>query len=250
MFIPVEFDFTHCFWYIVKYNDQQSCWLSHKLPKPEYGLEILDSEVTNRSEWGPIDHDEDDSDQSDQEEAKSEGQPESIDIKIPTKEEERTKRQLEKLAEHIPTLSRPRSRTASSRLPPITTVMAMQTATEPTQNITPEEGSSSVRKGGGPPEDAPDPAWFGGSGFPYHAPGRRGGGGGDGGGDGGGGDDGGGGGRRSPRAAGGRGPDDQSNGTKLSGKEPTIFDGDCSKAEAFLLEWTVYRLLNGEQDIM
>ena len=37
---------------------------------------------------------------------------------------------------------------------------------------------------------------------------------------------------------------------KLSGKEPVIFDGDRSKAEAFLLEWTIYRLLNGEQDIM
>ena len=44
--------------------------------------------------------------------------------------------------------------------------------------------------------------------------------------------------------------DDRSNGTKLSGKEPAIFDGDRSKAEAFLLEWTIYRLLNGEQDIM
>ena len=40
------------------------------------------------------------------------------------------------------------------------------------------------------------------------------------------------------------------NGTKLSGKEPAIFEGDCSKAKAFLLEWTIYRLLNGEQDIM
>ena len=37
---------------------------------------------------------------------------------------------------------------------------------------------------------------------------------------------------------------------KLSGQEPAIFDGDCSKAEAFLLKWTIYRLLNGEQDIM
>ena len=37
---------------------------------------------------------------------------------------------------------------------------------------------------------------------------------------------------------------------KLSGKEPVIFDSDCAKAEAFPLEWTIYRLLNGEQDIM
>ena len=36
-FFPVEFDFTHCFWYIVKYNNQRSCWVSHKLP-PCYEL--------------------------------------------------------------------------------------------------------------------------------------------------------------------------------------------------------------------
>ena len=45
-------------------------------------------------------------------------------------------------------------------------------------------------------------------------------------------------------------PEERNNGTKLSGKEPVIFDGDRSKVEAFLLEWTIYRLLNGEQDIM
>ena len=112
LFIPVEFDFTHCFWYIIKYDNQQSCWVSHKLPKPEYCLDILDSEVTDRSEWGPIDDDKDDSDLSDHKETKSEGQPESIDIKIPTQDEEKSERQLEKLAEHIPTLSRPRSHTA------------------------------------------------------------------------------------------------------------------------------------------
>ena len=241
-FIPAEFDFTHCFWYIVKYNDQQSCWLTHKLPKQEYSLEILDSEVTDRSEWGPIDDGKYDSDQSDQEDAKSEVHPESIDIKIPTEEEERSERQLEKLADLIPTLSRPRSHTATSRLPPITTVMATQTTTEPTQTFNPEEGPSSVRKGGGPPGDDLDPAWFGGSAYPHRAP-RGGGGGGDGGGDGGGGG--------APPAAAGRGnTDDRGNGTKLSGKEPAIFNGDRSKAEAFLLEWTIYRMLNGEQDIM
>ena len=244
LFIPVEFDFTHCFWYIIKYNDQQSCWLTHKLPKPKYGLEILDSEVTDRSEWGPIDNGKDDSDQSDQEDTKSETHPESIDIKIPTAEEEKSERQLEKLAEHIPILSRPRSRSATSRLPPITTVMATQTTTEPVQVQAPEEDpSSSVHKGGGPPGDEPDPRWFAGSGFPYRAPGGGGGGGGEGGGDRGGGGGG------LPAGRGGD-PNDRSNGTKLSGKEPAIFNGDCSKAEAFLLEWTIYRLLNGEQDIM
>ena len=175
-FIPVEFDFTHCFWYIVKYDNQQSCWVSHKLPKSEYGLEILNSEVTDQSEWGPINNGKDSSDE--EEETKSEGQPESIDIKIPTKEEERTERQLEKLAEHIPTLSRPRSHTASSRLPPITTVMATQTTTESIKVDTQEEGASSLRKGGAPPDDVPNPSWFGGSEFPYRRPedGRGGGG--------------------------------------------------------------------------
>ena len=33
LFFPVEFDFTHCFWYIVKYDNQKSCWVSHKLPR-------------------------------------------------------------------------------------------------------------------------------------------------------------------------------------------------------------------------
>ena len=143
-FIPVEFDFTHCFWYIVKYDNQQSCWVSNKLPSKQYNLDIPDSEVTDRSEWGPIDDGKTDTDPSDNEETKSEGQPESIDIKIPTKEEEKTERQLEKLAEYIPSLSRPRSHTATSRLPPITSVMATKTTTEPTQTLATEEGTSSI----------------------------------------------------------------------------------------------------------
>ena len=120
--------------------------------------------------------------------------------------------------------------------------MATQTINQPTQTLAAEEGTSSVQKGGGPPDDEPNPSWFGGSGFPYRAP-SGGGGGGDGGGDGEGGGP--------PRAAGPRrDPDGQNNGTKLSHKEPAIFDRDRSKAEAFLPEWTIYRLLNGEQDIM
>ena len=159
-FIPIEFDFTHCFWYIVKYDNQRSCWLSHKLPTEDYNLDIPDSEVTNRSEWGPINDSKDSSDEE-QDDNKSKAQPESIDIKIPTQEEEKSERQLEKLAKFIPTLSRPRSHTATSRLPPITTIMATQTTTKPVQMLAPEEGPSSVRKGGGPPDDAPDPQWFG-----------------------------------------------------------------------------------------
>ena len=140
--IPIEFDFTHCFWYIIKYDNQRSCWASHKLPTKDYNLDIPDSEVTGQSEWGPIDNN--DSDQSSDEDTKNKAQPESIDIKIPSKEEEKSEQQLEKLAESIPTLSRPRSHTATSRLPPITIVMATQTTTEPTQTFAAEEGTSSI----------------------------------------------------------------------------------------------------------
>ena len=62
-FFPVEFDFTHCFWYIVKYDNQRSCWVSHKLPPSTYRLDIPDSEVTDRSEWGPIDDGKSDSEE-------------------------------------------------------------------------------------------------------------------------------------------------------------------------------------------
>ena len=87
-FFPVEFDFTHCFWYTIKYDNQRSCWVSHKLPPPEYGLDILDLEVADRSEWGPID-DGKDSSNEEEEDAKSIGHPDSIDIKSPLKKKKR-----------------------------------------------------------------------------------------------------------------------------------------------------------------
>ena len=129
-------------WYTVKYDNQESCWKTYSIPEPEVGLHIPDSEVTDRSEWGPIDDGQDSSVKEDK--TKSEAHTESIDIKIPTQEEEKTERQLEKLAEQFPALSRPRSHTATSRLPPITTVMATQTTTEPTHTINVEEGTSSA----------------------------------------------------------------------------------------------------------
>ena len=142
-FTPVEFDFTHCFWYIVKYDDQKSCWVSHKLPSPAYCLDIPDSEVADQSQWGPIDDRKDSSDEE-EEDTQSIGHPDSIDIKIPTKEEEKSERQLEKLAEQFPILSRTRSHPSSSRLPPITSIMATQTTTEPVQILETEGGTSSA----------------------------------------------------------------------------------------------------------
>ena len=230
-FFPIEFDFENCFWFIGKYNNQSSCWESYKLPTKDFCLDIPDSEVTDPSTWGPIDNGKD----SDKEDAKSERSPESIDIKVPTEAEEKSEKQLGKLAELIPILSRTRSNTATSRLPPITTVMTTQTTVEPMQTVPPEEDTSTIQRGGGPPEVPPDPRWFGGSGFPFNLPSGSGGGGeGDGGG-------------------GGGNPEDQNDrgsGQKLSGKEPVIFDGDRSKAEAFILEWTIYTMLNSETDIM
>ena len=142
-FFPVEFDFTHCFWYIVKYDNQRSCWISHKLPPSNYRLDISDSEVTDRSEWGPIDDGKSDSEEEEEEEedTKSIGHPDSINIKIPTKEEEKSERQL---AEQFPVLSRSRSHPASSRLPPITTIMTTQVTTEPVQTFATEGEPSSV----------------------------------------------------------------------------------------------------------
>ena len=45
-------------------------------------------------------------------------------------------------------------------------------------------------------------------------------------------------------------PNDQNHGPKLSGKEPVIFNGDCPKAEAFILEWTIYLMLNEDTEVM
>ena len=49
---------------------------------------------------------------------------------------------------------------------------------------------------------------------------------------------------------GGGNPDEQNHGPKLSGKEPIIFNGDHSKAEAFILEWIIYLILNKEMEVM
>ena len=111
--------------------------------------------------------------------------------------------------------------------------MATQTMTEPTQAITAKGEQSFTQKGRGPPGEDPSPRWFGGSGNPFNLPSRGGGGGSEGGNH-----------RR------GGNPDDQGLGNKLSGKEPAIFNGDCSKAEAFMLEWTIYMLLNEETEVM
>ena len=70
-FFLIKFDFMHCFWFIVKHNNQKSCWESYKLPTKDFGLDIPDSEVTDQSKWGPIDDKH--SDKSNEEDSKSEG---------------------------------------------------------------------------------------------------------------------------------------------------------------------------------
>ena len=44
-YFHIEFDFTHCFWYLVKYNTQKSCWESNKLPTEDYNLDIQDYHI-------------------------------------------------------------------------------------------------------------------------------------------------------------------------------------------------------------
>jgi hypothetical protein len=50
-----------------------------------------------------------------------------------------------------------------------------------------------------------------------------------------------------PTTAEGRHP---ANHGKLSGKEPTVFTGDRKDAEAFILEWQIYQMLNYDAEIM
>ena len=102
------------------------------------------------------------------------------------------------------------------------------------QTVPPKEETSTIQRGGGLPGGPPDPRWFGGMGHPINLPGGSGGGGGGGGGGGDGGGD----------------YNDQGSGPKLSGKEPVIFDGDHAKAKAFILEWTIYTMLNSETEVM
>ena len=116
--------------------------------------------------------------------------------------------------------------------------MTTQTTTEPMQTLTTKEGPSTVRRGGGPPGDESDPRWFRGMGHPFNMPGGDSDGGGRGGGGGGSG------------IGGGGDPNDRGPGAKLSGKEPVIFDGDCAKAEVFILKWTIYMLLNEDMEVM
>ena len=120
--------------------------------------------------------------------------------------------------------------------------MTTQTVTEPIQT-TPQRESSAIQRGGGPPDNLPNPRWFRGTGLPFKLPMGGGGGGGSGGGGGGGGGGSGGGG-------GGGDPNDLGHRPKLSGKEPTIFDGDCAKAESFFLEWVIYMMLNKDREVM
>ena len=36
-YIAVEFDFTHCFWYTIKYDNQESCWKTYSIcHEPRY----------------------------------------------------------------------------------------------------------------------------------------------------------------------------------------------------------------------
>ena len=47
VYFPIEFHFTHCFWYLVKYNTQKSCWESNKLPTEDYNLDIPDYHIVD-----------------------------------------------------------------------------------------------------------------------------------------------------------------------------------------------------------
>ena len=211
------------------------------IPAPiELGLRIVDEERVPRSDWGEIDGAKNRDDTPDRPSDKEEPI-DSPRTPAPGNTDEET--ELQKIADAIPT---PTNLQPSNLFSPsiFTPSAFMATTTQTTTQVQqPSTGpsTSSVGKtvagGSGPPgggggHGLPNPLAnpFGppGGGNPGGGGGNPGGGGGNPGGTGGGG----GGGHQAP-------PHD-----KLSGQQPTIFDGDRQKSEAFTQEWNIYQGIN------
>ena len=206
------------------------------IPAPiELGLRIVDEERAPRSDWGEIDgaknREDTPDEQSEEEEINSPRTPAAGNTDEET--------ELQKIAESIPTPTN--LQPGNLFTPSIFTPSAfMATTTQTTTQVQPPPTvplSSSAGKttagGSGPPgggggQGVPNPL-----NNPFGPPGggNPGGGGGN---PGGGGGNPGGGGSGNPAA-----PHD-----KLSGQQPTLFDGDRRKSEAFMQEWTIYRGIN------
>ena len=231
-YIAVDFDFNTLTWGTTHRTRKGKYRLT--IPAPiELGLRIVDEERVPRSDWGEIDgtkkHDDTPDEQSEEEGIDSPHTPAAGNTDEET--------ELQKIAEAIPT---PTNLQPGNLFGPniFTPSAVMASTTQTTTQVQPPPVvplSSSVGKatagGSGPPgggggQGVPNPL-----GNPFGPPG---------GGNlgGGGGNPGGGGGNPGGNPGGGENPTPPHD--KLSGQQPTIFEGDCRRSEAFIQEWDIY----------
>ena len=218
-YIPVDFDFNTLTWGTTHKKRNGKYRLTILAPI-ELGLRIVDEEQVPRSDWGEIDGaknpDDTPDEQSDDEEIDSPHTP------APGDTDEET--ELQKIAEAIPTPTnlQPRNLFAPSIFTPSTFMAStsqttMQVQPPPTVPLSSSAGKATAG-GSGPPgggggQGVPNPL-----NNPFGPPG--------GGNPGGGGGNPGGGGGGNPGGAGGGGGNPAPPHDKLSGQQPTIFEGD------------------------
>ena len=234
-YIAVDFDFNTLTWGTTHRTRTGKYRLT--IPAPiELGLRIVDEERLPRSDWGEIDGGKNRDDTPDEQ-----SEEEDLDSpKTPAAGNTDEEAELQKIAESIPTPTnlQPGNLFAPSIFTPSafmasTTQTTTQVQPPPTVPLSSSAAGKATAGGSGPPgggggQGIPNPL-----NNPFGPPGggNPGGGGGN---PGGGGGNPGGGGGGNPAA-----PHD-----KLSGQQPTLFDGDRKKSEAFMQEWTIYRGIN------
>ena len=242
-YIPVDFDFNTLMWGTTHRTRKGKYRLT--IPAPiELGLRIFDEERLPRSDWGEIDGTKNSEDTPDEQ-----SEEEEVDSpRTPAAGNTDEEAELQKIAESIPTPTNPQP--GNLFAPNIFTPSAfMASTTQTTTQVQPPSTvplSSSAGKatagGSGPPgggggQGIPNPL-----NNPFGPPGGGNPGGGRGNPGGGGGNPGGGGGN--PGGGGGGGGNPGGPHDKLSGQQPTIFEGDRRKSEAFMQEWNIYRGIN------
>ena len=235
-YIPVDFDFNTLTWGTTHRTRKGKYRLT--IPAPiDLGLRIVDEERAPRSDLGEIDGAKKGEDTPDEQ-----SEEEGIDSPhTPAAGNTDEETELQKIAESIPTPTniQPRNLFAPSIFTPSifmasTTQTTTQVQPAPTAPLSSLAGKA-IAGGSGPPgggggQGAPNPL-----NNPFGPPGggNLGGGGGNPGGGGG-----------NPGGAGGGGGNPAPPHDKLSGQQPTIFEGDQRKSEAFMQEWNIYRGIN------
>ena len=230
----VDFNFNTLTWGTIHRKSNGKYRLT--IPAPiELGLCIVDEERVPHSDWGEIDGSKNRDDTPEVQSDEEEEQPDSPST--PTQGNTDEEAELQQIAEAIPTPTnlQPGNLFSPSIFMAMTTQTTTQVQPPPTNPMSSSAGKAAAG-GSGPPGGG------GGQGIsnPLNNPFGPPGGGNPGGG---GGNPGGGGGNPGGNPGGGSGnpapPHD-----KLSGQQPTIFEGDHQKSEAFMQEWNIYRGIN------